>query len=700
MEAVSNQIAIALVKATPKKLEMPPLKAVEPLAELPALKSWSSLSDSEVLNVARIFVSREKISSRTEVAKKYSRLYRQLCKRGLFDALGFALERPIASFGDTELIAIAKRLKEEGRFARKSHFQKKHYAVYFELKKRGLVHALDFEKVAENRKGMGNAELAAQANQVAEKENIASVAEFQKKHRALYKALCDRGIHHMLKIERRYVDWSRVPDSGLLEIARQKIEGRQDIARAEFKKEFPGIYKQLKKRNLLEEAGIRATRTPITSLEDSQVVSQAKEFIDGQGISSISGLQKAPGGWRWYAELSKRGLLSAAGLSPKLVRWGKLSAHELAVYANKEIHAGRIFTAEDLRQKNQKLYQAINSYSKTSPGIWLKINLLSRERLSRTSENPPDASELRAWLRKFVERDGILSQDELKRSCKVLYDAFVRNKMDVAQEISALFPVPNPKRGRREANRLLEEHLGIIPIIIKKRRLSLYLPYPEAEQIARLSIYKSSFRWDGSGSFREYAIRNSIECWRMVYQESERIHVSAYLRAQAEHYSKWKSKNPDGSFEEYASVHEIPKGKRESLREGFPKHMGSLFPTGSGKVRPENGSCPEPMELAQASLSNSLALPHAHGMGFQNPEESLSYFQLKREAYGLLKLVSKKEKKIVSMYFGLNGFKPHLFSQIGEKYNVSKQRIEQIVSGALKKLAKKSEARRLFEEFP
>lgn len=701
MEAVSTHAAkIQPQPKPPGKGPMPALRAVEPLSEPPKIRSWKSLSDADVLEVARIFIAKEKIASRTQIARNYSRLYRELRTRKLFDGLGFSLEPSIPSLPHGELLSRAKKLKGEGNFVRRSHFKEAHYGIYEELKKRGLVGELGFKQAGTDRSSMGNEELLAQANQLVQEQQISTVTEFIEKHGAIYKALADRGLHLQLDIERKYVDWSRVPDSGLVLLAQKKMIEKGICNPGPFKKAFPGIYKQLKKRGLVEEAGLRPAYSSLRRVPATELIRKAKQFIQKHKVSSISELQDAPGGWQWYAELSGRGLFAAVGLSQKVVRWGQLSDAELALCANKEASRMQVFTARELSEKNQKLYQAINTRSKKSPGIWAGINLLTRAALSQKSENPLDEKELRGWMKKFVGRDSISTPGELKSSCRMLFFAMEHAGMDVAQEINAcMLPVTRPKRSRDEAHRLLERNLDLVPSIIRKRDLTRHVSYAEAEQLARISLLKSAFKWDGSSNFRSYAIRNSVDTWRGVYTEAETVYVPPYLRAEAEAYSTWLQRNPSGTFEEYAKNKGIPESEWVFFRKELPKHRGSLSALGTGKPKTREEEGMEALESNPVKLSGRSPFYMEELVPYKSPEEALESAQFRDAVYGLLGFLPKKERKIVSMYFGLNGSVPLSLAEIGKKYGVSKQRINQIILHGLESISKNPKARTRVQDF-
>ena len=57
------------------------------------------------------------------------------------------------------------------------------------------------------------------------------------------------------------------------------------------------------------------------------------------------------------------------------------------------------------------------------------------------------------------------------------------------------------------------------------------------------------------------------------------------------------------------------------------------------------------------------------------------------EAYGKLKpLLSEREKEIVTRYYGIENQVRHTLAELGEMFDVTRERIRQIKEGALTKL--------------
>ncbi len=73
-------------------------------------------------------------------------------------------------------------------------------------------------------------------------------------------------------------------------------------------------------------------------------------------------------------------------------------------------------------------------------------------------------------------------------------------------------------------------------------------------------------------------------------------------------------------------------------------------------------------------------------VGFKHPEEIVIHESLKEDINKILKTLSEKEAEIIQYRFGLNGRTPLSLKEIGEKYNLTKERIRQIEKKALKRM--------------
>lgn len=73
-------------------------------------------------------------------------------------------------------------------------------------------------------------------------------------------------------------------------------------------------------------------------------------------------------------------------------------------------------------------------------------------------------------------------------------------------------------------------------------------------------------------------------------------------------------------------------------------------------------------------------------MEILSPPDTIIHLDLKEQIEDALKKLTERETKILKMRFGLNNGKEHTLEEVGERFNVTRERIRQIESRALKKL--------------
>ena len=72
--------------------------------------------------------------------------------------------------------------------------------------------------------------------------------------------------------------------------------------------------------------------------------------------------------------------------------------------------------------------------------------------------------------------------------------------------------------------------------------------------------------------------------------------------------------------------------------------------------------------------------------GYEHPEDQAIETSLKQDINGVLQSLTDKESEIIQYRFGLNGRSPLSLKEIGDRYNLTKERIRQIEKKALKRL--------------
>ena len=79
----------------------------------------------------------------------------------------------------------------------------------------------------------------------------------------------------------------------------------------------------------------------------------------------------------------------------------------------------------------------------------------------------------------------------------------------------------------------------------------------------------------------------------------------------------------------------------------------------------------------------------------ENPDRVIINRKLEESIEEVLSTLSEKESKVIKYRFGLEGERPRSLKEIGDKYNLTKERIRQIENKALSRLRHPTRRRKL-----
>lgn len=83
--------------------------------------------------------------------------------------------------------------------------------------------------------------------------------------------------------------------------------------------------------------------------------------------------------------------------------------------------------------------------------------------------------------------------------------------------------------------------------------------------------------------------------------------------------------------------------------------------------------------------------------GRDSPEESASNQILKEQLSEIIATLTDREQKIIRLRFGIGGGRPHTLEEVGNEFDVTRERIRQIEAKALSKLRKNKDTKKLHE---
>ena len=171
-------------------------------------------------------------------------------------------------------------------------------------------------------------------------------------------------------------------------------------------------------------------------------------------------------------------------------------------------------------------------------------------------------------------------------------------------------------------------------------------------------------------TYASYWIKQSIK--RALINSAKTIRIPAYM---VELLSKWRRANSrlteelgrTPTPEEIARVLGVPKKKLPIIKKA---------------IRIYN-STPQ-VDQADAGWSLGEMLMDER---MRSPDEELLEHDALRRALELLDELDEREATVLRMRFGLNGLEPHTLKQIGEQLGLTRERVRQIETEALARLA-------------
>jgi RNA polymerase primary sigma factor len=239
------------------------------------------------------------------------------------------------------------------------------------------------------------------------------------------------------------------------------------------------------------------------------------------------------------------------------------------------------------------------------------------------------------------------------------------------------------KNGDREAlEKLTKANLRFV-VSVSKQYQNQGLSLPDLINEGNLGLIKAAQRFDETRGFKfiSYAvwwIRQSIlqalaEQSRIVRLPLNKIGSinkinKAYARLEQEH-----EREPDAV--EIAEMLDIPEGEvKESLRNSG-RHVSMDAPL----IQDEDNTL---YDVLRSDETNT-------------PEKELMTESLRKEIDRAICTLTPREADVIRLYFGLNSKHPMTLEEIGEKFDLTRERVRQIKEKALRRLKHTSRSKNL-----
>ena len=228
------------------------------------------------------------------------------------------------------------------------------------------------------------------------------------------------------------------------------------------------------------------------------------------------------------------------------------------------------------------------------------------------------------------------------------------------------------KGDKRALERLTKANLRFV-VSVAKQYQNQGLSLPDLINEGKVGLIKAAEKFDETRGFKfiSYAvwwIRQSIlqaiaEQSRLVRLPLNQVGSVNKIARELSRFEQEHERKP--SVDEIAERVDLPEDKIADAMKANSRHVSMDAPIADGE---------------DSSMIDFLAGDSS------NTDRELAIESLKAEVSRILKLLTDKEQKVLRAFFGIDGSPEMTLDEIGEKYNLTRERVRQIKEKALRRL--------------
>ncbi|XHX78010.1 MAG: RpoD/SigA family RNA polymerase sigma factor [Stenomitos frigidus ULC029] len=317
-----------------------------------------------------------------------------------------------------------------------------------------------------------------------------------------------------------------------------------------------------------------------------------------------------------------------------------------------------------------------SGYSKTSSDD--AVGAFFKEMARYPLLKPNEEVELARRIRYLVDMDAVQTRliEELNR-------VPTRAELAAAVELTERQLEHRLYRSRVAKRKMIRSNLRLV-VSIAKRYLNRGVPFLDLIQEGALGLNRATEKFDPDKGYKfsTYAywwIRQGIT--RTIANDARTIRLPIHIveklnKLKKAHRDLRKELNRNPTEVELANALEVTPEQLRNLQQVRRKSLSLNHRVGKGEDT-------ELMDLLEDGDT-------------QSPEAQMSETMLRQEIWDVLAdVLTQREKDIISLRYGLTSSKPCTLEEVGGLFNLSRERVRQIQSKAMRKLRRPQIAERL-----